>query len=216
VHVEVIFTHFSDADNEDPTYTEQQFHHFLSVVEEVEKLHGKIPIIHCCNSAATISFPHMHLDMVRVGISLYGLYPGEHMKEWISLKHVMSLKTEPVMIKTVNPGEPISYGRSYEPEQPIEVATVPIGYGDGLPRALSNQGHVVINGQRCPVVGKVCMDQTMIDVSSVPNSSRNGVYTFFGDPKDEQISLEEVADQLHTIHYEIICQIGPRVPRTYV
>ncbi|SFK09774.1 alanine racemase [Halobacillus dabanensis] len=216
VHVEGVFTHFSDADNEDPAYTEQQFHHFLSVVEEVENIHGEIPIVHCCNSAATIAFPHMHMDMVRVGISLYGLYPGEHMKKWISLHQVMSLKTKPVMIKTVYPGEPISYGRSYEPKQPIEVATVPIGYGDGLPRALSNQGHVVRNGQRAPIVGKVCMDQTMIDVSSVVKSSRDAVYTFFGDPEEGHIPLQEVADQLHTIHYEITCQIGPRVPRKYV
>ena len=216
VHIEGIFTHFSDADNEDPAYTERQFHHFLSVVEEVENIHGQIPITHCCNSAATIAFPHMHMDMVRVGVSLYGLYPGEHMKESISLQQVMSLKTKPVMIKTVYPGEPISYGRSYEPEQPIEVATVPIGYGDGLPRSLSNQGHVVINGQRSPIVGKVCMDQTMIDVSSVEESSRNDVYTFFGDPEEGHISLQEVANQLHTIHYEITCQIGQRVPRKYV
>ncbi|MFZ0474605.1 MAG: alanine racemase [Halobacillus sp.] len=213
VHVEGIFTHFSDSDNEDPDYTEQQFHHFLSVVEEVKKIYGNIPITHCCNSAATIAFPSMHMDMVRVGISLYGLYPGEHMREWISLQQVMSLKTKPVMIKTVYPGEPISYGRSYAPEQPIEVATVPIGYGDGLPRSLSNQGHVVINGQRCPIVGKICMDQTMINVSAVEESSRDAVYTFFGEPEEGNIPLKEVADQLQTIHYEVTCQISQRVPR---
>ncbi|MBN9654973.1 alanine racemase [Halobacillus sp. GSS1] len=216
VHVEGIFTHFSDADNEEPAYTEQQFDHFLSVVEEVEKAHGAIPTKHCCNSAATITFPHMHLDMVRVGVSLYGLYPAEHMRESIPLHQVMSLKTKPVMVKTVHPGEPISYGRSYEPAEPIQVATVPIGYGDGLPRSLSNQGNVVVHGKRAPIVGKVCMDQTMVDITAVGETGEETEYTFFGDRTEGHIPLQEIADQLNTIHYEITCQIGTRVPRKYV
>ncbi|MGR9048738.1 alanine racemase [Halobacillus faecis] len=215
VHVEGIFTHFSDADNQDPTYTEQQFDHFLSVVEEVEKAHGTIPTKHCCNSAATISFPHMHMDMVRVGVSLYGLYPGEHMRESIPLHQVMSLRTKPVMIKTVHPGEPISYGRSYEPNNPIKVATVPIGYGDGLPRSLSNQGEVAVNGKRAPIVGKVCMDQTMVDITSVGELDEKTEFIFFGESTEGHIPLQEIADQLNTIHYELTCQIGRRVPRMY-
>ncbi|QAS53629.1 alanine racemase [Halobacillus litoralis] len=215
VHVEGVFTHFSDADNEDPAYTEQQFHDFLNVIEEIEKQYGAVPVKHCCNSAATIAFPHMHMDMVRVGISLYGLHPAEHMIEMLPLQQVMSLKTKPVMIKTVLPGEPISYGRSYQPAKPSTVATVPIGYGDGLPRALSNRGNVIVVGQKAPIVGKVCMDQTMIDVTSIMEEMQDTEYTFFGDPNQGHISLQEVADQLDTIHYEITCQIGQRVPRIY-
>ncbi|WLR49187.1 alanine racemase [Halobacillus litoralis] len=216
VQVEGIFTHFSDADNEDPAYTEQQFDHFLSVVEEVEKAHGTIPTKHCCNSAATISFPHMHMDMVRVGVSLYGLYPGEHMQESIPLHQVMSLRTKPVMVKTVHPGEPISYGRSYDPDNPIKVATVPIGYGDGLPRSLSNQGEIVVNGKRAPIVGKVCMDQTMVDITSVGEVREKTEFTIFGESTEGHIPLQEIADQLNTIHYELTCQIGKRIPRKYV
>ncbi|CDQ19144.1 alanine racemase [Halobacillus karajensis] len=216
VYVEGIFTHFSDADNEDIAYTNQQFSHFLHVVEEVEKSYGPIPVKHCCNSAATIAFPHMHMDMVRVGVSLYGLYPGEHMKEMIQLQQVMSLKTMPVMIKDVLPGEPISYGRSYAPATPSIIATVPIGYGDGLPRALSNKGAVIINEKRAPIVGRVCMDQTMIDITSIEEVDERTAFTFFGDPHKGHISLQEVADQLDTIHYEITCQIGKRIPRYYI
>ncbi|MGI8315937.1 alanine racemase [Halobacillus mangrovi] len=209
---EGIFTHFSDADGEDPTYTEQQFEHFLHVVETVESSYGHMPVKHCCNSAATIAYPSMHLDMVRVGVSLYGLYPNEHMEEIINLKQVMSLKTAPVMIKTVRPGEPISYGKSFEPETPSKIATLPVGYADGWSRSLSNQGEVTIDGQRAPIVGKVCMDQTMIDVTHIEEVKE---VTLFGDRNEGAISMQEVAEHMNTIHYEVACLIGKRVPRIY-
>lgn len=216
VYLEGIFTHFADADNIDPAYTEKQFEHFMDVVSYLEKNNIYIPIKHCCNSAATIQYPKMHLDMVRVGVSLYGLYPEEHMKEQISLRPAMSLKTKPVFIKTVQANEPISYGCTYKPGDTSLIATLPIGYADGLSRSLSNKGHVTIKGERVPIVGRVCMDQTMIDISRVPHATTDDVVTIFGDPQDGCVSLDEVAHIMDTIHYEAACLIGKRVPRRYV
>ncbi|WP_156290043.1 alanine racemase [Oceanobacillus salinisoli] len=216
VHIEGIFTHFADADNTDSAYTEKQFEQFLKVTRFLEDHGIDIPIKHCCNSAGTIAYPQMHLDMVRVGISLYGLYPSEHLRENITLKQVMSFRTKPVLIKTVDAGEPISYGCTYIPESKVKVATIPVGYADGFTRALSNKGNVTVNGKRAPIVGRICMDQSMIDVSDIKDVNEENVFTIFGDPGDGFISLAEVAEQLHTIHYEIVCLIGKRVPRVYI
>lgn len=216
VQIEGIFTHFADADNIDSTYTDKQFNHFMSVINCLEENGVHIPIKHCCNSAATISYPNMHMDMVRVGISLYGLYPSEHLKNHIKLIQVMSFKTKPVLIKNVEKGEPISYGCTFSPNSPSKIATIPVGYADGFTRALSNKGNVTVKGERAPIVGRICMDQSMIDVTEIPHISEEDIVTIFGEPSEGFISLDEVAEQLQTIHYEIVCLIGKRVPRVYL
>ncbi|KPH74329.1 MULTISPECIES: alanine racemase [Bacillaceae] len=216
VQIEGIFTHFADADNSDSTYTDKQFKHFLSVVDYLEEHDIQIPIKHCCNSAATISYPHMHMDMVRVGISLYGLYPSEHLKNKIKLIQVMSFKTKPVHIKNVDIGEPISYGCTFSTKSHSKIATIPVGYADGFTRALSNKGNVSVKGKRAPIVGRICMDQSMIDITDIPYVSKEDTVTIFGEPSDGFISLDEVAEQLQTIHYEIVCLIGRRVSRVYI
>ncbi|WP_099157474.1 alanine racemase [Virgibacillus ndiopensis] len=215
VFVEGIFTHFADADNVDATYTVKQFNHFNKITDYLEKHNVQIPIKHCCNSAGTIAHPKMHLDMVRVGVSLYGLYPSEHLQEKISLKQAMSFKTKSVMTKTVPAGQPISYGCTYAPKKESTITTIPVGYADGFSRALSNTGNVIINGQRAPIVGRICMDQAMINVTDIEQYKPEDVITIFGDPCDGFISMAEVADKMNTIHYEVACLIGKRVPRVY-
>ncbi|MFD1416000.1 alanine racemase [Oceanobacillus jeddahense] len=217
IELEGIFTHFAEADNgESSDYTYQQFESFQHVYQAVEAKGYPIPIKHCCNSAGTIAYPDMHLDMVRVGISLYGLYPEPHLKEILSLKQVMSLKTKPVFIKNVPAGQSISYGRTYTTTTETKVATLPIGYADGFSRLLSNQGHVTVRGKECLIVGRICMDQTMVDVSDVDDVNENDIVTIFGEPSEGYISLDVVANQMQTIHYETVCLIGKRVPRKYV
>ncbi|WP_010648662.1 alanine racemase [Oceanobacillus massiliensis] len=214
--LEGIFTHFADSDNLDPIYTYNQFKKFISITDHLEEHHIHIPIKHCCNSAATISYPEMHLDMVRVGVSLYGLYPEDHLQSKIRLQQAMSFKTKPVMVKTVAAGEPISYGCTYTPEKESVIATIPVGYADGFSRQLSNKGCVTVKGNRAPIVGRVCMDQSMIDVSGIESVAKSDVVTLFGDPANGYVSLKEVADLMATIHYEAACLIGERVPRVYI
>lgn len=216
VHIEGIYTHFADADNQDGTYTNYQFNKFLEVVTYLENNGVYIPLKHCCNSAATIQFPEMHLDMVRVGVSLYGLYPEEHLESFISLRPAMSLKTKPVYFKTVKEKEPISYGCTFVPQEDALIATMPIGYADGLSRLLSNKGYVTLKNKKAPIVGRICMDQSMIDVSHIPNVKTDDVITIFGDPKEGHIPIGEVAKIMNTIHYETACLIGHRVPRVYL
>ncbi|GGP09923.1 alanine racemase [Oceanobacillus neutriphilus] len=217
IEVEGIFTHFAEADNGDSSdYTNQQFESFQQIYQAVETKGYKIPVKHCCNSAGTIAYPEMHLDMVRVGVSLYGLYPEPHLKEILPLKQVMSLKTKPVLIKSVPAGQSISYGRTYTTKEEVKIATLPIGYADGLSRLLSNQGHVTLRGVECLIVGRICMDQTMVDVSNVDDVHENDIVTIFGEPSEGYISLDVVAKQMQTIHYETVCLIGKRVPRKYV
>lgn len=216
VQLEGIFTHFADADNTDATYTDKQFQTFTDVIDYLEKHQINIPIKHCCNSAGTIQYPQMHLDMVRVGISLYGLYPSDHLKEKISLKQVMSFKTNPVQVKTVDAGEAISYGCTFSPKEQAVIATIPVGYADGFSRLLSNRGNVTLHGKRAPIVGRICMDQSMIDVTAVGAVNTADTITIFGEPEDGYISMGEVAEQMGTIHYEVACLIGKRVPRVYI
>ncbi|WP_188456291.1 alanine racemase [Virgibacillus oceani] len=216
VLIEGIFTHFADADNVDSAYTNKQFNRFNKLIDYLEEHDVQIPIKHCCNSAGTIAYPEMHLDMVRVGVSMYGLYPSEHLQEKISLRQAMSFKTKSVMTKTVPIGQPISYGCTYAPAKNSTITTIPVGYADGFSRALSNTGNVTINGQRAPIVGRICMDQAMINVTEIEPFSSEDVITIFGDPGDGYISLAEVADQMHTIHYEAASLIGKRVPRIYI
>jgi alanine racemase len=217
VFLKGIFTHFANADSDDPSYTLLQFERFQSVLSFLEDHHLSIPLKHCCNSAGTINFPEMHLNMVRVGIALYGLYPDASLKNHpISLCQAMTLKTKIAVLKTVSETQPISYGCTYTPSSGSVIATLPIGYADGLSRLLSNRGQFLLQEQKVPVVGRVCMDQTMIDVSSVSACQHGDEVIIFGGNGEAFQSVDEIAHIMGTINYEVVCLIGKRVPRIYL
>jgi len=217
VRLEGIFTHFASADSPDETYTYKQFRTFLSYIEYLELNGVRIPVKHCSNSAATLRFPEMHLDMVRVGISLYGLLPfSGPMPGLPELHPAMHWKTRIAALKRVPPQQPISYGCTYRPERPSLIATIPAGYADGLSRRLSNRGSMMVGGREVPIVGRVCMDQTMLDVSAIPDVRVGDEALLFGRNEKGCLPVEEMASLLDTINYEIVCLVGKRVPRVYL
>jgi alanine racemase len=216
VKLEGIFTHFSSADGEDPSYTKEQYNLFKTIYHFLELNRIQIPLKHCCNSAGTILFPEMHLDMVRVGISIYGLHPSSvTKKESLPLKQSFHLKTRIAALKTVQNGNAISYGRTFIADRATVVATLPIGYADGVSRKLSNQGYVMLNNRLAPIIGKVCMDQMMVDVSMIETKIGDEV-TLFGGTENGFISLDKLAEMIETINYEVVCAVGKRVPRIYI
>lgn len=211
-----IFTHFANADSEDPSYTLQQFERFRSVISFINDNGISIPLKHCCNTAGTMNFPEMHLDMVRVGIGLYGLYPDVSLKEHpISLLQAMTLKTKIAGLKKAAKSQPVSYGCTFTPSSERIIATLPIGYADGLSRHLSNCGQFLLQGQKVLVAGRVCMDQTMIDVTNVPSCQQGDEVIIFGGNDNAFQSIDEIALLMGTINYEVVCLIGKRVPRIY-
>lgn len=210
---EGIFTHFSTADIEDDGgFARQQFTRFTGMVKELEQQGFHFDIRHCCNSAATMRYSDMHLDMVRPGIILYGCPPDGWMQEMWPLKPVMSLQTAIIQVKTIPAGTPIGYGRTYLAPHEIKLATVPIGYADGYPRSSSNRAYMLLKGVRVPVVGRVCMDQCMLDVTGVPDVKQGDVVTVFGDG----LPVADLAASDDTIPYETFCKIGKRVPRVFI
>lgn len=215
LEIEGIFTHFACSDCEDEAMTLKQYDKFMNVISELEKHGLSIPIKHCCNSAAIIRFPHLHLDMVRAGIILYGMYPSDIDYE-IDLKPLMQLKTTVINIKTLNAGETISYGATYTVEKPTKVATIAVGYADGYSRLLSGKGRVLVNGQFANILGRICMDQCMIDVTNVNNINIGDEVILFGADKNAELPIEELAANIGTINYELPCVINNRVPRCYV
>ena len=217
VYLEGLFTHFANADSNDQSYTKQQFSSFQNIISHLKENQIEIPIKHCCNSAATICNRNMHLDMVRVGISLYGLYPSKDVKTTrFPLKQAMHFRTKISAVKQVSVGKMISYGCTYSTERPTYIATIPVGYADGFSRLLSNKGHVLIKNNRVPIVGRICMDQSMIDVTHLPFIDTETEVTLFGSADKSFISIDEIAEQMGTINYEVVCLIGKRVPRVYV
>jgi len=217
VVVEGIFTHFADADDPDPSFAREQFERFTTVIAQLADHGIRIPIKHCCNSAAAMRYPDMHMDMARIGIAMYGLSPlqGEPHPSY-PLEEAMQLKTTISHLKTVPPLRPVSYGLTYTTKRESLIATLPVGYADGLSRQLSNQAAVLIRGTRVPIVGRICMDQTMVDVTSIPDARIGDEVTIFGTSSDVRLSIHEVASQMRTIPYETVCLIGKRVPRVYV
>lgn len=216
IDLEGVFTHFADADSADDTFTKKQFDRFLSFVNRLEDNGIPVPLRHCCNSAGTMNYPGMHLDMVRVGISLYGLYPSAYLKQTsYRLKQAMHLKTRVSATRRLSEGEFVSYGCTFSPERESCIATLPIGYADGYSRLLSNRGDVLIHGQRARVVGRVCMDQTMIDVTDCDAVRIGDEVTLFGHSGEAFLSIDEVAEIMGTINYEVVCLITKRVPRVY-
>lgn len=218
LEIEGIFTHFARADERDRSCTNGQFHIFTEVVNAIEESGYKIPIKHVANSAGILQYPETYLDMVRPGIILYGLYPsGEVTKNLISLKPVMSLKTRVSNVKVLPKGRAISYGGTFITQRQSVVATLPVGYADGYSRLLSSKAHVLIKGQRAPVVGRICMDQCMVDVTDVRGSVSIGdEAVLIGDDGNHRISAEEIAKLTGTINYEVVCGISKRVPRVYI
>lgn len=215
IEIEGIFTHFACSDSEDKSMTLKQFDKFMYVVSQLEGKGLVIPVKHCCNSAAIIKYPEMHLDMVRAGIILYGMYPSD-IEYDIDLKPLMNFKTSVTNIKTMQPGETISYGATYTVEKPMKVATIAVGYADGYSRLLSNCGKVLVNGHFADILGRICMDQCMIDVTNVHNISIGDEVILFGADGNENLPIEELAVKLGTINYELPCVINNRVPRCYI
>ncbi len=216
IDAEGIFTHFSVADEPDDNYTAEQFDKFMKLVSELENKGVTFKYRHCCNSAATLMFPEMHLDMVRPGIILYGCYPSEYVKSNFELKPAMQFKTRVINISKINKNSPISYGKTFVADRDLIVATIPVGYADGFPRLLSNKANVIVNGKIVPVLGRICMDQCMIDVTSVNNINVGDEVIVFGSQGDCFIPVESIAELSDTINYEILCSVGKRIPRIYL
>lgn len=211
-----LFTHFTKADSKDKSYFKQQFAAYNQFCKWLEEEELSIPIRHAANSAAIIDLPEAHLDMVRSGISTYGIYPSEEVKkENLLLKPAMSLFSSLTYIKTVPKGTKIGYGSTYETKRETIVATIPVGYADGYKRALSNCGRVLIHGISCPVIGRVCMDQFMVDVTNVKEVKVGERVTLLGTDGAETIYVEELANLSHSFSYEFVCNISKRVPRVY-
>lgn len=218
ITVEGMFTHFASADETDKSYTHMQFGKFMDTYSRLESKGLHIPLKHVCNSAGIMDFPEMHLDMVRAGIILYGLYPSQEVdKSRIALKPVMSFKAKVTLVKEVESDTCISYGRTFKTARKSRIATIPVGYADGYARLLSNKGTAIVNGETAPVVGRVCMDQCMLDVTDFKNPVSVGdTAVLFGRQGDMEISMDEVAGKIGTITYEVACQIGKRIPRVYM
>lgn len=213
LYPEGIFTHFASADEENgEVFTRLQYELFLKLIHEVKELGTEFEKRHCCNSAAIVLYPEMHLDLVRLGIILYGLSPSPMVERNISLRPVMEMKTVVSMVKDIPEGTPISYGRTFVSEKPMKIATVPVGYADGLPRTLSGNFSVCVNGVKAPVVGRICMDQCMIDITDLEDVHEGMTVTVFG---GDGASVDEIAAKCSLINYEIICGINKRVPRVY-
>ena len=217
LQVEGMFTHFARADEADRSFTEEQLEKFVWLTEAVkERLGYEIPIRHCSNSAGIIEYPHANMSMVRAGITLYGLWPSDEVrKDIVPLEPVMSLRSHIIYIKEISAGTPVSYGGTWAPDHTVRLATVPVGYGDGWPRSLSNKGYVLIRGQKAPIRGRVCMDQFMVEVTDIPDAAEGDEVTLIGRDGDAYISMEEVGDLSGRFNYELACDINPRVPRLF-
>ncbi|WP_072331336.1 MULTISPECIES: alanine racemase [unclassified Paenibacillus] len=217
IEVEGLFTHYACADERDKTHTRGQFDRFAQVVRHFEDRGITFPLIHAGNSAAAIDLPELTFNMVRLGIAMYGLYPSEEVnKTLIGLRPVLSIKTGVVMVKQVPVGEGISYGAVYRTKGEETIATLPIGYADGFSRLLTGKAQVLIRGQRVPVVGRICMDQCMLNVTGLADIPLEEEVVILGTQGGEAITAEEHASWLGTVNYEIVCMISHRVPRVYV
>lgn len=214
--VQGIFTHFAVADETDKAFTFEQFAAYKKFIDSLEAEGIHIPLKHVANSAGIMDLPETHCNMVRSGIITYGIYPSDQVKkERLPLEPVMRLKTRISHLKTLPAGRSVSYGRSYYTNKPTVVATVPIGYADGYSRLYSNRAWATINGQKVPAVGTICMDQCMFDVSDVEGVKAGDEVILFGRPEDG-ITVDDLAELIGTISYEILCSIGNRIPRIYI
>lgn len=217
IYVEGIFSHFSTADEKDKEYSYIQLEKFKNIIKSLESEGINIEIKHIANSGAIIDIKEAYFDAVRPGIILYGYYPSSEVnKSVLDLKPVMTLKSNIVYIKNVEKGTPISYGRKFIADKNMKIATIPIGYADGFTRLLFNKTSVIVNGKLCPIVGKICMDQCMIDVSNCTDVNTHDEVIIMGKTADIDISAEVIANKLDTISYEVLCMVSKRVPRVYL
>lgn len=214
VKIEGMFTHFAKADTKDKSSAIAQRNIYDGFVEKCRALGVSIPVCHVNNSAGTMELDKYY-DMVRMGIMLYGLYPSDEMDVDYKLYPAMEMKSHVTCVKLLEKGRGISYGHTFVTEKDTLVATVPCGYADGYPRALSNKGHVLVGGRKCPILGRVCMDQMMVDVSDVPDTRIGDDVVLFGKMGDEEITVDALAESAYSFNYEFVCGIGRRVPRVY-
>lgn len=215
--IEGAFTHFARADEETAQAAREPFEKFMIFMRELENRGIHIPVKHAANSASIIHFPEACLDMVRSGITTYGLYPSEKVpKDIVSLRPALQWKSVVSLVKTIHPGTSVGYGGTFTAQRETVVATIPVGYADGVKRDLSGKGRVLIRGQYAPILGRICMDQFMVDVTEIEGVSIGDVVTLIGTDGENRISVEEVADLSHSFNYEYVCGITDRVPRKYV
>jgi alanine racemase len=214
IAVDGIFTHFPNAEA-DRVFTYNQIKNFKRLIEELWHNNIYIPVKHTANSMGLIDFKDSHMNMVRPGLMMYGIYPKESLMRNILLRPALTLKTKITNLKSMPGGRSISYGMTYVTKKPTKIATIPVGYGDGYSRHFSNKAQVLINGVRCPVVGRVCMDMCMIDVGNLKDVKVGDEVILIGSQAEEIIRAEELAKLINTIPYEVLCNIGHRVPRVY-
>lgn len=215
LELEGLWSHFATADTRDKTYVRQQFAIFMQVVQAVEDAGFTIPIRYIANSGVLFDLPEMHLDAVRPGILLYGLRPSDEVELGIPLRPALSLKSHVGRVRTLPAGSSVSYGRTYVTDKPTPVALVPIGYGDGYHRLISNRGTVLIRGRRAPIVGRVCMDNIVVDVTGITGVQEGDEVVLLGKQGEQCITAEEIAVWAETINYEVTTGLLPRLPRIY-
>ena len=218
IELEGIFTHFARADETDKSCARKQLDRFREFIRQIEKSFDySIPVKHCSNSAGIVELPEANMDVVRAGITLYGLWPSDEVsRDIVPLKPALTLKSHIVYIKEVDEGVAISYGGTYVTPKKLRVATIPVGYGDGYPRGLSNKGHVLIRGKKAPILGRVCMDQFMVSVEDIPDAQEGDEVTLIGTDGAEQITMEELGGLSGRFNYELACDLGKRIPRVYM
>ena len=217
IEIEGMFTHFARADETDKSPAEDQLKRYLAFVELLDKAGVQIPLKHCSNSAGIIRMPEANLNMVRAGITIYGIYPSAEVeRDIVKLIPAMELKSHVAFVKDLPAGTAISYGGTFASETDLRVATIPVGYADGYPRTLSNKGWVLIHGQKAPILGRICMDQFMVDVTHIADVKHGDEVTLIGKDGDECIHIDELGDLSGRFSYEFACDISKRVPRVYI
>jgi alanine racemase len=211
-----IFTHFATSDEADKTKAERQLDRFEKFVGKLSEEGITFKYVHCANSAAVIDMPQTYKDMVRLGIAMYGMYPSNEVdKSRVVLKPALKLMSHVTYVKEVPAGQEVSYGGTFVTGRTTTIATVSVGYGDGYPRSLSSKGYVLINGKKAPIIGRVCMDQMMVDVTDIEGVGRDSLVTLIGRDGDEEITVEEIAALANTFNYEFVCNLNKRIPRNY-
>lgn len=216
IEPEGIMTHLADVGGPDKSFAARQIELFKPLIGRLEAAGITFPLVHAAGSAAVVEFDPALFNVVRPGIMLYGCYPEPHMREYLDLRPVMSVRTRVMHVKLLEAGRPVSYGRTFVTSGPTMVATLPIGYADGFSRRLSNRGSVLIGGKACPVLGRVCMDMIMADVTDSPGVKAGDEAVVLGRQGDAEISAEDMAEILDTISYEVLCNVSARVPRVYI
>ena len=215
--LEGVFTHFAKADEKDKTFTEMQLERFEWMTRKLKEQGITFPYIHASNSAGIIDIRKADYNLVRAGIAIYGLYPSEEVdKQTVQLKPALSLKSHIAFVKDIPAGTPVSYGGDFVSEHPMRIATIPIGYGDGYPRSLSDTGYVLIRGKKAPITGRICMDQFMVDVSDIPEAKFGDKVTLIGRDQEEYLPVEKLSELSGRFNYEFVCDLGKRIPRVYM